>query len=712
MFSVPYSVGLLLALATGSPAQEPANSDAPFPASNALAEGVSPDVLVALGDLVQGFVDDKEIVGAELLVIKNGHSILHEAYGWRDREAQVAMETGSVFCVRSMTKPLIGASILMLVDDREIKLDDHVAEYLPSFDVEGSRDITIEHLLTHTSGLPMSLLLGKNLRELDGIQAVAELGAGYELDFEPGSAFSYSDQGTDTLTALIEVVSGMSAAEFVNSRILGPLSMQESACVMAEDHPLRARGCVKYGGSQGEWSRLWGPDEPPLFPFFLGSQGLYSTLEDYGRFMDFWRRKGRPGKERLLGSRYVRQTLTPGPHPMRGPTGLPEVRTAYGYLMQLWMGSGEDDEGSEEGVVAFGHTGSDGTHAWVFPEQQAMVFYFTQSRGNLTGIQVEEVLGELLLGVPYDANEAAPPFEQYLGYYREDENDKYRAIIRDGEDMALEIMGRGVVPLTYVGEDRWKLRPNPSEALSFDRSEAGEVTGFHVGDHQEFRFEPSSNLPDIDEVAARVAGFHRIDLLESLGPLRLNGAVTIEAQNITGETSTLLAWPNRVRIDSEAAGQFERYASDGEAVRTFTSMTPLTVHQGERAEMLRLDGPLARYGEWRRWYPDPQVIQQLEGGGKKVILVRTNGTSAPARTLYIDLEKGGILAEDSLAYVDGLGRIGVHVEYGDHRDVSGMMLPFRTKIEYPNPQLGKIFTTVTKVELDVELHDGVFELED
>ncbi|MBV21351.1 MAG: penicillin-binding protein, partial [Planctomycetaceae bacterium] len=282
MFSVPYSVGLLLALATGSPAQEPANSDAPFPASNALAEGVSPDVLVALGDLVQGFVDDKEIVGAELLVIKNGHSILHEAYGWRDREAQVAMETGSVFCVRSMTKPLIGASILMLVDDREIKLDDHVAEYLPSFDVEGSRDITIEHLLTHTSGLPMSLLLGKNLRELDGIQAVAELGAGYELDFEPGSAFSYSDQGTDTLTALIEVVSGMSAAEFVNTRILGPLGMQESACVMAEDLPLRARGCVKYAGSRGEWTRFWGPDEPPLFPFFLGSQGLYSTLEDYG----------------------------------------------------------------------------------------------------------------------------------------------------------------------------------------------------------------------------------------------------------------------------------------------------------------------------------------------------------------------------------------------------------------------------------------------
>jgi CubicO group peptidase (beta-lactamase class C family) len=710
MLSLPCSLGLLLALAPGSPTQEPANSDAPFPASSALAEGMSPEVLADLGNLIQGFVDDQDIVGAELLVIKNGHSILHEAYGWRDREAQVAMETGSVFCVRSMTKPLIGASILMLVDDRKVKLDDHVAEYLPSFDVEGSRDITVEHLLTHTSGLPMSLLLGKNLRELDGIQAVAELGAGYELDFEPGSAFAYSDQGTDTLTALIEVVSGMSAAEFVSSRILGPLGMQESACVMAEDLPLRARGCVKYAGSRGEWTRFWGPDEPPLFPFFLGSQGLYSTLEDYGQFMDFWRRKGRPEKERLLGARYVRQALTTGPHPMKGPTGLPGLHTAYGYLMQLWVGSDED---GEEEVVAFGHTGSDGTHAWVFPEQQAMVFYFTQSRGNSTGIQVEEVLGELLLGVPYNANEAAPPFEQYLGYYMEDdENDLYRAIIRDGEDMALEIMGKGVVPLTYVGEDRWKLRPNPSESLTFDRSEAGIVTGFHVGDHKEFRFEPSSDLPNIDEIAARVAEFHRIDLLESLGPLRLSGAVTIEKQNITGETSTLLAWPDRIRVDSEAAGQFERYAFDGETVRTFTSATPLTIHQGERAEMLRLDSPLVRYGDWGRWYPDAQVIQQIEGGGKKVLLVRTSGTSSPARTLYINLENGGILAEDSLAHIPSLGRIGQHVEYGDHRDVSGMMLPFRTEIEFAHPLIGTIVTTITDVKLDAELHDGIFELGD
>ena len=106
----------------------------------ALAEGVSPEALAELSQLVQSFVDEEEIVGAELLVIKNGRSILHEAYGWRDREAELPMETGGVFCVRSMTKPVVGAAILMLIEDDLLELDDPVAKHLPAFDVEGSRD--------------------------------------------------------------------------------------------------------------------------------------------------------------------------------------------------------------------------------------------------------------------------------------------------------------------------------------------------------------------------------------------------------------------------------------------------------------------------------------------------------------------------------------------------------------------------------------------
>ncbi len=698
-------LALLATLAPGTHALQVAGDD-PFPASTALAEGVSPDALAALDALVRKLVDDDEVVGAELLVLEHGRSILHEAYGFGDREAQKPMEVGSVFCVRSMTKPVVGAAIWMLIDEKVIALDDPVARYLPSFDVEGSRDITIEHLLTHTSGLPMSLILGKDPRTLESIRAVAELGAGYALDFAPGTAISYSDQGTDTLTALIEVVSGMPVAEFVRTRVLDPLGMQDSTCVLTEDSPLRSRALVKYAGSRGAWTRFWGPDEPPLFPIFLGSQGLYSTLEDYARFMRMWERKGRGPDGRLIASRSVRKALTPSEFPFPSATGLPGLSTSYGALMQLWT---REHDGERE-VVAFGHTGSDGTHAWVFPEQDAMVLYFTQSRQNPTGLRVEEALATLFLGAPFDANEVAPPFDDYLGYYWEGEGDLYRAIIRDGDDLALEILGKGIVPLTYVGDDRWKFRPNPSIVLAFQRAGDGAVTGYSIGDHHEFRFEPGADLPRAEDVAARVAAFHRVDLFESLGPVRFTGALTIEKLGITGETSTTVAWPNRWRIDTVAGDQSERVAFDGEHAHTSSSAKPVATLDADRSELMRFDGMLVAFGDWRRWYPDARVIQTLEEG--QAIVVRTGGTSAPARTLFVAAESGRVLREMSTTFVDGMGRVGQRLTYGDFRDVAGMQLPFRTETVLANPLIGAIVTTTTGFELGVEVPEGAFELRD
>ena len=114
-------------------------------------------------------------------------------------------------------------------------------KYLPAFDVEKKREITIQHLLTHTSGLPMSLILGGDPRALESVRAVADLGGACELESEPGAEFHYSDQGTDTLTAVIEVVSGMPAEDFVRVRLLEPLGMADSTCRMSAEHPLRAR---------------------------------------------------------------------------------------------------------------------------------------------------------------------------------------------------------------------------------------------------------------------------------------------------------------------------------------------------------------------------------------------------------------------------------------------------------------------------------------
>ncbi len=701
----------LLLLPTALPApfsQEAAASDDPFPASNALAEEVSPEALERLSALVQSFVDDEEIVGGELLVIKNDRTILHEAYGWRDRESETPMETDSVFCVRSMTKPLIGASILMLADEKKLKLSDRASMYLPALDVDTFREITIEQLLHHTSGIPMSQIIARSLREIDGIQAVAELSAEAELEFAPGTDFNYSDQGTDTLTALVEVVSGLSAADFVTTRLLDPIGMRDSTSVMTEGHAFRERGCSKYVGARGLWTRFWNPEEPPLFPFFLGSQGLYSTTRDYARFMQFWRKRGRVSRERLLKPNLVRKALSPGPFAFQAGTGFPELRVDYGYLMQLWTAKADD---GEREVVVYGHTGSDGTHAWVLPEQNAMVLYFTQSRNNMTGLLVEEAIGQLFLGAPFNPNEVAPPFDDYLGYYWEGEGDLYRAIVRDGDDLALEIMGKAAVPLMYAGGDRWKLRPKPSEVIVFDRSESGEVTGYHIGDHQEFRFEPSDELPSGAEVADLVAKTHRLDLMEELGPIRINSSMKFDKLGIQGESSMILNWPNQYRFDALVGDdESEQVSYDGEQVWYASKRTPAAQLTGQRAESLRIDNLLARFGDWTQWHAEVHVIQRLRRNGEDVFVVRCGEAATPATTMYVQGATGRILAVDGFIVADGMGRLGQHIEYGDFREVSGMLIPFSSETRLANPMIGTITVTVEGIELGVEVEQGAFRL--
>jgi CubicO group peptidase (beta-lactamase class C family) len=707
------ALALLATLPLGAVAQEATPAAGHFPPS-LQTEGASPESLAKLGALVQSLVDDEEVVGAELLVIKNGHSILHQAYGMRDLAAGTPMEIGSVFCVRSMTKPLIGTSILMLIEDGVIQRDDPIARYLPAFDVEGKRGITIEHLITHTSGLPFSMIAARDPRELESIRAVAELGAGSTLDFEPGNGFQYSDQGTDTLTAMIEVVSGMPAEDFVRERLLEPLGMQHSTCLMTEDHPLRARALAKYVGTRGEWTRFWSPEDEALFPIFLGSQGLYSTLEDYGRFMELWMHRGQLDGQRLLGEGSVNRALTPNPFPFPGATRLPGLSAGYGDLMQLWMtpdGEGHDSAGNPRKVVVFGHTGSDGTHAWVFPGQQAMVLYFTQSRNNTTGLRVEAALGELFLGVPFDPAPATPPLAQYLGYYREDESDQYRAIILDGDELALEVLGRAVATLEYVGEDSWELRQEPGTVLEFDRSSEGQITGYHIGDHREFRFEPSAELPSAEEIATRIAQAHRLDLVESFGPLRIDSELTIKNLGVQGELITWLDWPDRFRVDAMARGNTEHIAYDGERLRYESSDEPLSTLTGARAEALRLDNSFATFGDLLAWHPGLRVIQQLDDKGRKMLLLRTGDTSAPAATFYVEAETARVRRVDTFTHMPGLGRIGTQSTFGDFRRLSGMLLPFRSEVEVAHRFIGTVVTTVLDVEKAAELPRGGFDLQ-
>lgn len=683
-----------------------------FPASTALEQGVSPEILAGLGALVRSFVETDEIVGAELQVIVHGRTVLHEGYGWRDREERVPMEPGGVFCVRSMTKPLIGAATWMLVEDGRLELGDRVAKYLPAFEGEGLRDVTIEQLLRHESGLPMSLIIADDPRKLASVRAVADRASGRALDFAPGTAFQYSDQGTDTLTAVIEVVTGAPAEDFLCVRLLEPLGMTSTACLLPEGHPLRARTCSAYAGSPRAWTRFFGPKDPALFPVFLGSQSLYSTTGDYARFLDLWLHQGRSGGERLLRSSSVRRALTPGAFPMPSGTAFPALQPAYGTLMQLWTRA--DKEGKNPEVVVFGHGGSDGTHAWAFPEQDALVLYFTQSRGMTpgagTGLRVEERLAALFLGKPFDPLEVAPPLEQYLGFYWEGEGDLYRAIVRDGRDLALEILGRAVVPLDYIGEDRWKLRPEPGTVIAFDRGEDGSVTGYHIGGHQEFRFAPAPDLPSAEEVATRVAAAHRLERLADTGPVCLRERVDFQKLGRTVQTTTWLAWPDRWRIDEASGAESGSMAFDGTVLRQAIGGRTAAPLEGLAAELIAESSPFRRFGDWRALGIPIQVVQRLRRDDEEAVLVRLGAPEATATTLYVDWGTGLVEHLAGSTFIEGLGRMSQRVSFSDYREVGGAMLPWHTKIELAHPLIGTFESVVEEVELGYETPAGLFEL--
>ena len=184
---------------------------------------------------VQEWVNNDEIVGAVMLVIRHDKVVLHEAVGWNDREKNIPMEVGTIVQMRSSTKPLTGTAVLMLMEEGRLLLDDKVSQYLPSFDTPQSKDITIYQLLTHTSGLPGNDLISRIARDRgpnfrgptsfrDGVDTFGRWGP----YIEPGTEYHYSDRNSRVLGGLIEEISGMPADEFMPTRILDPLLMTDS----------------------------------------------------------------------------------------------------------------------------------------------------------------------------------------------------------------------------------------------------------------------------------------------------------------------------------------------------------------------------------------------------------------------------------------------------------------------------------------------------
>jgi D-alanyl-D-alanine carboxypeptidase len=213
--------------------------------------------------------------GAVAIVVKDGHPVFRRAYGLADLEFGILLEADMVFRIGSVTKQFTAAAILQLVDSGKLALDDDVSKYVDGYDT-GGRRVTIEHLLTHTSGIPNYTAMdewARHVREeltprqiLDTLKAKA-------LEFEPGAQFKYSNSGYLLLGLIIEKVSGRSYADYIRQMVL-PLGMRQTLY----DDPLRVipRRARGYEWEADEWRNA--PYIGMSQPFSAGA--LVSTVDD------------------------------------------------------------------------------------------------------------------------------------------------------------------------------------------------------------------------------------------------------------------------------------------------------------------------------------------------------------------------------------------------------------------------------------------------
>jgi CubicO group peptidase (beta-lactamase class C family) len=332
---------------------------------------MSPAILQAGVAMYREAVERGDLVGAVLMVARNGKVVLHESIGSRNRETNLPMEKNTMFRMASNTKPVIAAAVAMLVQREKLSFEDPVRKHIPSFDNYRAGFIQVRHLLSHTSGFRINTLflqpfMEKSAEHPDApsLQLEAARFGAVGAEVTPGTTYAYSNPGYNTLGALIEIASGQPLEVFLRNEIYEPLGMTDTYHhEVAEklDGKLQRMGAVYYQrqNDDGPWVAGWKPGDAPQVPFVRASGGLISTAWDYAIFLQTFLNGGSYGSVKLLEPESVKLMTT-----RQTPAG---DESSYGFGWAI----GEDG--------SYAHSGSDGTFAWVDPARQIIGMVLTQT---------------------------------------------------------------------------------------------------------------------------------------------------------------------------------------------------------------------------------------------------------------------------------------------------------------------------------------------
>jgi CubicO group peptidase (beta-lactamase class C family) len=349
---------------------------------------------------LQHFIDNDVITGAVTAVISPDGIIAIEAFGLADVAKKRSMSKDSMFWIASMTKPMTAMGVMMLVEEGKVKLDDPLEKFVPEFKgiqvktaqglVAPQRLVTVKDLLTHTSGVDTGAVTpaGAPVDTLP-LAAMCVAYAKKPLTDQPGSQWTYNNNGINLLGRIIEVASGKPFADFMEERLFEPLGMTNTTFWPSPDHlDVLAKPYSKSKDSgelvEAKNSRFSEPlhDQKRTA---MASGGLYSCAKDLGQLYQMLLNGGELGGKRYLKAATLKQMTS------NQLGDLPKVSFAPGMHMGLGFHIVHEPKEATESLCAgtFGHGGAFGTQAWIDPVKKRAYVLLIQRTDLKNGDQSE-----------------------------------------------------------------------------------------------------------------------------------------------------------------------------------------------------------------------------------------------------------------------------------------------------------------------------------
>jgi len=391
--------------------------------------------------------------GVTLLVAKDGKIIFKGASGLANLELNIPMKAEHILRIGSITKQFTAVAILMLQEKGKLNIQDNITKFIPDYPTDGKK-ITIEHLLTHTSGIQSYTEIPgfmTNIRNDKTVEEMMDIFKSKPMNFSPGERFQYNNSGYFLLGVIIERVSGMTYADFIEKNIFQKLGMENS--FYDAENKLIPNRVTGYERENGEIINA--PYLSSTIPYAAGS--LISTVEDLFK----WNQAIHAQK--LIKKESLQKALTS----YKLNDG---EKTDYGYGWGINNFFGEKVYQHSGGINGFI------SNAMYLPEQDIFVAAFSNGKGPqfLTNIIAAQLLGKYP-----DVKKKSLTKEQmadYVGIYQV-ENSRQQRTIQIKDDHLTSIRTGGDKHNLYAFEKDKFFFEHSLEIFEFKKDENGKVLG-------------------------------------------------------------------------------------------------------------------------------------------------------------------------------------------------------------------------------------------